>query len=143
MDAVRALGLSTFPFRGWAEGLASYSLTFGYDGEHGGFFYTGPPGAAASDRRKEWWVQAEAMVGLLEMYQLTADQRYYDAFVRTLDFIERHQAAPDGGWFATRNEDGSSTGNDSRSSMWQGAYHSGRALLLSAKILSNLKPASN
>lgn len=138
LDAVRALGLQPALYRGWAEGLAGYSLVNGYDAEHGGFFYTGPLGERASDTRKEWWVQAEALVGMLELYRMTGDVRYYEAFVGTLDFIEAHQVAADGGWWATLNEDGTPHRNASRSSMWQGAYHSGRALLLSAKILSNL-----
>ena len=143
LDAVRTLGLSEVPFRGWAEAIATYSVTHGYDAAHGGFFYTGPPGLPADDTRKEWWVQAEALVGMLDMYRLTGDPSYYRVFERTLDFIERHHVAADGGWWATLNADGSAHSNRSRSSMWQGAYHSGRALLLSAQMLSNLKPRTN
>ncbi len=143
LDAVRTLGRPEALYRGWAESLADYSLEHGYDRSHGGFFYTGPLGEPADDTKKEWWVQAEALVGMLDLYRLTGDVRYYRAFAGTLDFIERHQVAPNGGWWATRSADGSPHLNTSRSSMWQGAYHNGRALLLSAKILSNLKPTTN
>lgn len=143
LDATRRLGYPDSLYRGWAQSLAEYCLQFGFDETHGGFFYTGNLGVAADDTRKEWWVQAEALVGMLEMYRLTGQAKYYDAFVRTLDFIERHQVASGGGWWATRQADGSAGGSDVRSSMWQGAYHNGRALLYSAKILSNLKPKTN
>lgn len=143
LDAGRSLGWPASLLRGWAQGLADASLRHGWDDEHGGFFYAGPPGEMADDTRKEWWVQAEALVGMLELYQLTGDARYYTAFVRTLDFIEKHHLAPGGGWWATREADGSASANDSRSSMWQGAYHNGRALLFSARILSNLQPRTN
>ncbi len=143
LDAVRTLGQSESLYRGWAESLAAYSLKYGFDSEHGGFFYTGPLGGNAEDTKKEWWVQAEALVGMLDLYRLTGDVRYYRAFKDTLDFIERHQVASNGGWWAARNADGSPHANESRSSMWQGAYHNGRALLYSAKILSNLKPTTN
>lgn len=144
LDAVRALGWSESMYRGWAVSLGDYSMQHGFDREHGGFFYTGPLGAAADDTKKEWWVQTEALVGMLDLYRLTGEVRYYRAFASTLDFIERHQVAPDGaGWCATRNADGSASDNTSRSSMWQGAYHNGRALLLSAKLLDNLKPITN
>lgn len=143
LDAVRTLGQSESLYRGWAEALAGYSLEYGYDREHGGFFYTGELGEPSDDTKKEWWVQAEALVGMLELYRLTGDPKYYRAFAGTLDFIERHVVAADGGWWATRQADGSAHANTSRSSMWQGAYHSGRALLQSAKILSNLKPTTN
>ncbi|MGE3310209.1 MAG: AGE family epimerase/isomerase [Limisphaerales bacterium] len=143
LDAVRTLGRSEHLYRGWAESLADYSLTNGYDAVHGGFFYTGAPGESADETKKEWWVQSEALVGMLDLYRLTGNVRYYRAFAETLDFIERHQVAPDGGWWATRAADGSAHPNRSRSSMWQGAYHNGRALLLSAKMLSNLKPTTH
>jgi cellobiose epimerase len=137
LDAARALGLPPALLRGWAEGLCGYSLQYGYDRRHGGFYYTGPPGKPADDTRKEWWVQAEALVSMLEMYRLTGRREYYDAFSGTLDFVEKHQVARAGSWWATRAADGSAHG-DQRSSPWQGAYHNGRAMLLCAKMLEGL-----
>jgi mannobiose 2-epimerase len=66
LDAARALGQPPALLRAWAEGLAGYSLKHGLDRTHGGFFYTGPLGKDADDTRKEWWVQAEALVSMLE-----------------------------------------------------------------------------
>jgi cellobiose epimerase len=137
LDAGRALGLRPALLRGWAERLCGYSLKYGYDRRHGGFYYTGPPGKPVDDTRKEWWVQAEALVSMLEMYRLTGKREYYDAFRQTLDFVEKHQVAREGGWWATRAADGSPKG-DQRSSPWQGAYHNGRAMVLCAKILEGL-----
>ena len=144
LDAARTLGHSPHLFRGWAEGLVGYSLQHGFDTANGGFFYTGPLGRAADDTKKEWWVQAEAMVSMLEMYRLTGRTQYYEAFDRTLDFVVKHQVAKEGSWWATRRADGSPAGT-SRTSMWQGAYHNGRSMLLCAKLLDELagidKPA--
>jgi mannobiose 2-epimerase len=137
LDAARALGWSPRLLRGWAEALCGYSLTFGFDRTHGGFYYTGPLGRPADDTRKEWWVQAEALVSMLEMYRLTGKPAYYDAYRRTFAFVEKHQVAPEGSWWATRTADGSPK-SDQRSSPWQGAYHNGRALLLSAGMLEEL-----
>jgi len=140
LDAARALGHPPTLLRGWAEGLVGYSLRHGYDRARGGFFYTGPVGRDADDTRKEWWVQAEALVSMLEMYKLTGRPDYYDAFARTLDFVEKYQVAPGGGWWATRKADGSPEGTQ-RTSMWQGAYHSGRSMLFCAKLLNELAAA--
>ena len=134
-DAADTVGASSGTLRSWGEALAGYSLKYGFDRERGGFFYTGPFGKPADDTRKEWWVQAEALVGMLTLYHATGNSDYYDAFSRTLDFIEQYQIAPGGSWWATRNADGSVAQNTSRTSMWQGAYHNGRALLWSAKLL--------
>jgi mannobiose 2-epimerase len=140
LDAARALDLSPRLHRGWAEALCGYSLKFGYDREYGGFYYTGPLGRPADDTKKEWWVQAEALVSMLEMYRLTGKPEYYDVFRQTLDFVAKHQVAREGSWWATRAADGSPKGNQ-RSSPWQGAYHNGRAMLLCAKLLEELAAA--
>lgn len=137
LDAARALGLPPALHRGWAEALCGYSLKFGYDREHGGFFYTGALGKPADDTKKEWWVQAEALVSMLEMYRLTGKREYYAAFGQTLDFVGKHQVAKEGSWWATRAADGSPKGSQ-RSSPWQGAYHNGRAMLLCARMLDEL-----
>src|SRR5262249_30350667 len=77
LEAARALGQPPAVLRGWAEGLVDYSLRHGHDRARGGFFYTGPVGKDADDPRKEWWVQAEALVAMLEMYRLTGRPEYY------------------------------------------------------------------
>jgi mannobiose 2-epimerase len=137
LDAARALEWSPRLMRGWAEALCGYSLKFGFDRTHGGFYYSGPLGGPADDTKKEWWVQAEALISMLEMYRLTGKPEYYDAFRQTFSFVEKHQIAPEGSWWATRTADGSPK-SDQRSSPWQGAYHNGRALLLCAGLLEEL-----
>ena len=82
-------------------------------------------------------VEAEALVSMIELYRLTGKDEYYAAFAQTLDFVEKFQVAREGSWWATRNADGSPKVNQ-RSSPWQGAYHNGRAMLLSAKLLEEL-----
>ncbi len=137
MDAARTLKLSPGLLRGWAEALVGYSLKYGYDRDHGGFFYTGPLGKPAEDTRKEWWVEAEALVSMLEMYKLTGKRENYDVFRQTLDFVEKHQVAAEGNWWASRKADGSPL-SDQRSSPWQGAYHNGRSMILCQKLLKEL-----
>jgi mannose/cellobiose epimerase-like protein (N-acyl-D-glucosamine 2-epimerase family) len=74
---------------------------------------------------------------MLEMYRLTGKPAYFEAFQQTFDFVEKHQVAREGGWWATRRADGSPQSNQ-RSSPWHGAYHSGRSMLLCAQLLEKL-----
>jgi len=134
LDAGRALGESPELRRAWAESLCTYCLKYGYDRKYGGFFYSGLLGQPANDTKKEWWVQAEALASMLEMYRLTKRPEYYNVFHQTLEFVKNHQVAREGGWWATRQADGAPQDNQ-RSSPWQGAYHSGRAMVLCAKML--------
>ncbi len=142
LDAARTAGMPPALFRSWADGLCRSSIAHGYDRAHGGFYYAGPVGKPADDTRKEWWVQAEALVSMLEMARLTGRSEYYQRFCETLDFVERHQVAPEGGWWAARTADGSPLRSE-RSSPWQAAYHSGRAMLFSARLLEQLSDSTH
>jgi mannobiose 2-epimerase len=137
LDAARAIGLPAGVLLGWAEQLCANSIQLGFDRTSGGFYYTGPPGKPADDMKKEWWVQAEALVSMLELYKQTHKAEYFDLFLKTLDFVERHQVAREGGWWASRKADGSPL-SQQRSSPWHGAYHSGRAMIICAKLLDEI-----
>jgi mannobiose 2-epimerase len=138
LDAMRTLGESSDIGRTWAEALCTSSIELGFDQEHGGFYTSGPLGKPADDTKKVWWVQAEALVSMLDMYQLTGKRVYYDLFAKTLDFVEKYQVAREGSWWATRAADGSATADQQRSGPWQEAYHGGRAMILCAKQLQRL-----
>jgi mannobiose 2-epimerase len=139
LDAADALGQKPAILRNWSTSIVEHAIRYGWDAEHGGFYYTGPLGQLSDDRKKEWWTQAEALVSMLTMHRFTGDPRYRELFEQTLDFVERHQVSPLGGWIATVNADGSLRDRSIRTSMWQGAYHNGRALLLCEKLLRSAR----
>lgn len=138
LDAVQTLGMPLNLFQNWAASICESSIRLGYDRIHGGFFAGGQLGKPAQDTRKTWWVEAEALVSLLDMHELTGDRTYYELFSQTLDFVESHLVADEGSWWATVAADGSRNGDVQRSSPWQGAYHSGRAMILCIKKLETL-----
>jgi cellobiose epimerase len=67
--------------------IADATLAEGVDAD-GGVFNQGGPGGL-TDTNKEWWPQAEAVVGFLNAYQLSREERYLEAALRTWDFIEK------------------------------------------------------
>lgn len=138
LDAVRALGGSPAVYRNWAEALCQSSIDLGYDQRHGGFYSSGPLGKPADDTKKVWWVEAEALVSMLDMYTLTASHTFYNLFSQTLDFVEQHQVAKEGSWWATLAADGAATTDQQRTGPWQGGYHAGRAMIFCAKRLDEL-----
>jgi mannose/cellobiose epimerase-like protein (N-acyl-D-glucosamine 2-epimerase family) len=141
VEARQALDLPVAPFVDLFKELWAYSLKHGYDTEKGGFFYTGPFHAPATDRQKSWWVQAEALVSALEMYRLTGDRKYYDVFEQTWQFLDKHQIDwRNGEWHATILPDGSARGD--KAQIWKGGYHNGRAMIdgiLRLRQLSSLR----
>lgn len=145
LDAAQAIGLSRTLLHSWALAITAEVLEKGWDDEHGGLFAAGPLGQPADDTHKIWWVQAEALVGFLYLYELTGDSVYKASFMRTLDFVEAHLLAPQGSWWDTVLADGTVTEISELSSAWQGAYHSGRTLLYcidTLKQLSGKEPAN-
>ena len=112
-----------------AVALADHTLAHGEDPD-GGFFNLGDANGP-TDRRKVWWVQAEALLGFAALWRATGDARYRDALARTWAFVQAEQIDHKvGGWFEEAGRPGMPKGH-----AWKAAYHDGRALLLAARLL--------
>ncbi len=134
MDACDALGIPHATYRDLYETLFDYSLRYGYDKRHGGFYDSGPFNQIADNRNKVWWVQAEAIVAALYLYRLTGKPIYRSTFEKTYDWIESHQLdATHGEWFSQVDSKGVPSGP--KASTWKSAYHNGRALIECHKLL--------
>jgi len=136
MGACDALGLSVDLFRDLFEELFAYSLEYGYDDEHGGFYFFGPFEGEATNKIKAWWVQAECMTSALHMYDHTGDEQYLDVFAETYDFIHDHQVDwAVGEWHSGITDDLEPVGR--KGAEYKGAYHNGRALLECINLLES------
>ena len=108
--------------------LVDHALRDGIDNERGGLYLEGPASGPADRKRKEWWQQAEALVGTLNAYQLTGQPKYWQAFEREAqfildDFVDREY----GEWYAAIDPDGKIDGT--KAGPWRGPYHASRACL--------------
>jgi len=95
----------------------------------GGLFYEGKAGRVI-DTNKEWWPQAEAVVGFLNAYQLSSREHFFEAALRCWEFIER--AIVDhthGEWFWRVDQNRMPDCNEPKVSEWKGPYHNTRACL--------------
>jgi mannobiose 2-epimerase len=143
MDACKAVGQPIWPLMDLCRTLYEYSLKHGYDKDQGGFFYTGPFNQPANNRNKNWWVQAEAVVSALYMYQLTNDQKYLSVFEKTYSFIEKHMADWEfGEWHSNIGTDGA-VKPGYKAQPWKSGYHNGRAMIESIQILKQMHQVSN
>lgn len=127
-DACRAVGMQTYPFHDTFRALFDNAVTFGYDEKNGGFYYNGPPASPADNRNKSWWVQAEAIVSALYMYQLTGEKDYLPVFKTTMAMIENKLVDwQTGEWHSTVTQEGEARGD--KANAWKAGYHNGRAML--------------
>ncbi len=127
-QACKAAGISNAPYLDQYRQLFDYSMKYGYDEKKGGFFDNGRFNRKANNRNKVWWVQAEALVSALTMYDLTKEPSYLKVFEKTYDFIDRYQTDRETGeWHETVLPNGKGQGDKAHN--WKGGYHNGRAML--------------
>ena len=137
MEAADALGLAVDPFTDLYETLWEYAIEYGYDDDHGGFYFYGGFGEPARFRVKAWWVQAECLTSAIRMYEHTGDRTYLDVFTETYEFLDRHQIDREHGeWHAGVDDDLEPLGR--KGAVYKAAYHNGRALLESMATLRRL-----
>ncbi|MBT3381967.1 MAG: N-acylglucosamine 2-epimerase [Lentisphaerae bacterium] len=100
----------------------------GVDWECGGLFVEGHRTGAATETTKEFWQQAEALIGFLDAYEMTGDERYRDAFANVWTFVfEKVINWDQGEWFALLDRKGNVLW-DHMGHNWKICYHTLRAM---------------
>ena len=121
--------------------LASLTLTEALD-DDGGLFYEGRAGQV-TDPDRQWWPQAESVVGFLNAYELSGDNSFLEAAKKAWDFIEKHFSDKQHGeWFWRIDTTGHPDPNEPKVSQWKGPYHNVRACMETIKRLGRLTAQS-
>ncbi len=112
----------------WSEGLARSVRATGVDRD-GGLAYEGR-GDIVINADRDWWCQAEAVVGFWHVYELTGEQVFADTASGAWRFIEtRVVDRTHGEWFWRVRADGTIDETEPKLSEWKGPYHSVRMCL--------------
>ena len=83
-----------------------------------------------TDRELHWWVQAENVVGHLNLYQHFGDEEALSTALRCWQFIKDKLIDRENGeWYWSRFADGSINRNDDKAGFWKCPYHNGRMCL--------------
>lgn len=100
----------------------------GLDPITGGMYAENEEGALIKDMN--WWVQAEAVVGFFNAYQLTGDAKYIECMNRVWDYIDEVVIDREGGVFREWLSDASLPATHSKNaypiSGWKTPYHNAR-----------------
>lgn len=95
-------------------------------------------GADGLDRERHWWVQAEAIVGLLKMYKRTGESRWLERCQQTWQYVKDNLIDANGGdWYWSRLPDGSINYKEDKAGFWKCPYHNGRMCIELIKELTN------
>jgi mannobiose 2-epimerase len=124
--------------RARVEPIFRHTAEHGVDREYGGLYVEGPRTGEATDREKEFWQQAEAMVGFLDAWLLLGDERYLEAFRLVYEFVFGHLVHPTlGEWHALASREGrvlrAYLGHS-----WKICYHTVRATCLVVEKLRKI-----
>ena len=88
------------------------------------------------DTDKHWWMQAEAMVGLVYAYKITGNKKYLDQLYKVWHFIQTSLIdRVNGEWFWRVNQNGIPITTEDKAGFWKCPYHNTRALI---EVLNSL-----
>lgn len=106
--------------------IYEHTYNNGIDWKYGGIYVEGKRVGNVTEATKEFWQQAEAMVGFLDAYLLTKDEKYLDAFFNVHDFVFTKMINWEKGeWFALLAENGDLIW-DYMGTSWKVFYHTVR-----------------
>jgi mannobiose 2-epimerase len=126
-DALGGRGLKE-EVRGWGTAVARHVLEEGLAAD-GGLAYEGRAGRPI-DGRRDWWCQAEAVVGFWNAFEATGEPCFAEAASRQWAFIaQRIVDRAHGEWFWRVRDDGSVEHELPKVSEWKGPYHAVRMCL--------------
>jgi mannobiose 2-epimerase len=96
----------------------------------GSLWYEQEPAKEHIIKEKHWWVQAEAMVGFYNAWQVSADPKFLDASLNTWRFVQKHILDKQNGeWLWGITEEGKLMENEDKAGLWKCPYHNSRACI--------------
>lgn len=135
---IRILNLDRGEYLEAFRKLYDHAVQYGVDWKNGGIFCEGPNEGPARERNKEFWQQAECLVGFLDAFLLFNDRKYLDAYENihrfVMDSVINH---PVGEWFPLFDENNNLMW-DYMGHAWKINYHTVRAAIQSCQRLETL-----
>ncbi|QIP15088.1 N-acylglucosamine 2-epimerase [Spirosoma aureum] len=116
----------------------SHAVDHGVDWELGGVFVEGSHSGEVYDREKEFWQQAEVLIGFLDAYRIFGDERYWKAYENVHRFVlDKMVNHPVGEWWPLMTRQGVPIWTH-MSHSWKINYHTVRAMVQSIRRLDVL-----
>lgn len=82
------------------------------------------------DMDRHWWPQAETVIGLIHLYQLTGDNKFTEMAGKCWTYIENNLIDKvNGEWFWSIKADGTVNLLDDKAGFWKCPYHNARACM--------------
>jgi mannobiose 2-epimerase len=96
----------------------------------GSLWYEFEPGDNHFIKEKHWWVQAEAMVGFYNAFELSNDSTYLDSAINSWQFVkDKILNKQYGEWIWGIGVDGNPMAAEDKVGIWKCPYHNSRACI--------------
>jgi mannose/cellobiose epimerase-like protein (N-acyl-D-glucosamine 2-epimerase family) len=118
--------------------IIEHAVNNGIDYEFGGVFVEGPHSGGVYDKEKEFWQQAEMLIGLLDGVIMFGDEKYWEAYKNVLRFVlDKMVNKGVGEWYPLVSRKGEPIWTHMGHS-WKINYHTVRAMIQSIKRLDKI-----
>ncbi len=136
--AMEIAKISPTPYQPLMRKLLDHGVNQGVDWEYGGIYRDGIRGGGPLVLEKEFWQNAESLVGFLDGYHYFNDPRYLDAFCNLWDFVAQHMIIADVGEWRTLLDRTGKPLDTQIGNPWKVSYHTGRSMVECMERLNKL-----
>ena len=118
--------------------IFDHTVKNGIDNEFGGVYVEGPHSGGVYDREKEFWQQAEVLIGLLDACIMFGDEKYFQAYRNVHRFVmDKVVNKGVGEWYPLLTRSGDPIWTHMGHS-WKINYHTVRAMIQSVRRLDRI-----
>lgn len=105
----------------------------------GGLWYEFDESTGHLIKEKHWWPQSEAMIGFLNAWQITAEEKYLQLSLNTWRFTQNHIIDKEKGeWFWGIKDDYTVMQGEDKAGLWKCPYHNSRACIELSRRLESV-----
>ena len=123
--------------------ILDHCIEFGLDDQYGGVYADVPMRRSALVTEKQFWQQAEVLVGMLDGCLLTGDDRYWHAFQNVYNFVfEKFVRMRGGGEWHERVDRMGNPIDAALGHAWKINYHTVRSMIQTIRRLEQLNQES-
>lgn len=139
IHALEVMKMSTEPYRDIFRIIFDHTSENGIDKEYGGVYVEGPHAGGVADREKEFWQQAEVLIGMLDAFLMFEDHKYWEDYKNVHRFVmEKVVNKGVGEWYPLLDRKGKPIWTH-MSHSWKINYHSVRSMIQSIQRLERLR----
>jgi mannose 2-epimerase len=118
--------------------ILDHTVNNGIDYEFGGVYVEGPHSGGVYDREKEFWQQAEVLIGMLDGVLMFGDEKYFEAYKNVHRFVlDKMVNKGVGEWYPLLTRKGDPIWTH-MSHSWKINYHTVRSMVQSIERLDKI-----